>query len=352
MPLRSIRRKDRASVLTIEGSIKLKDGSSVRIRRRAASDNLALAEEERIALEAEILRTDWHGERRGSRSFDEALISYLESKPRHETTKRLLRRIREHLGGETLLSAIDQDRVNALRRKMLPHAAPASVTRHIITPLRAVLRHAHRHRWCDAPMFEAPPAPQGRTLFMLPAETDRLVEAAAPHLRPLIVFLICTGARLSEAIYLDWQDVDIVGARAIFWDTKNGKRRIAELPHRTVLTLSSLEGSGPVFLTNTGKPYAYRGGEHGGQIKTAFRAAIRRAGLNPGITPHVCRHTWASCHYALHRDLIKLRDEGGWSSVALVERYAHLMPAGHEAAIRQFFGHQADTDIERNPLRL
>jgi hypothetical protein len=40
----------------------------------------------------------------------------------------------------------------------------------------------------------------------------------------------------------------------------------------------------------------------------------------------------------LHRDLLALKADGGWSSVELVERYAHVMPAGHEAAIRRFWG--------------
>ena len=40
----------------------------------------------------------------------------------------------------------------------------------------------------------------------------------------------------------------------------------------------------------------------------------------------------------MYRDLIALREAGGWSSVALVERYSHLLPEGHVAAIRAFWG--------------
>ena len=73
-----------------------------------------------------------------------------------------------------------------------------------------------------------------------------------------------------------------------------------------------------------------------------FNAALARdrcpAGVGMPGAPHALRHTWASWHYALHRDPLRLRAEGGWSSLALVERYAHLMPAGHEAAIGEFWG--------------
>src|SRR5262249_30059977 len=98
--------------------------------------------------------------------------------------------------------------------------------------------------------------------------------------------------------------------------------------------------------------YADRGREEGGQIKRAWRGAIRRAGLDPKLTPHDLRHTWASWRYALHRDLLALKLEGGWSSVALVERYAHLLPAGHEEGIRRFLGwHQAGTDHRETHAR-
>jgi hypothetical protein len=38
----------------------------------------------------------------------------------------------------------------------------------------------------------------------------------------------------------------------------------------------------------------------------------------------------------MHKDLLALKQEGGWSSVTLVERYAHLMRAGHERGIEQY----------------
>ena len=170
---------------------------------------------------------------------------------------------------------------------------------------------------------------------MTPDEAERLIAAASPHLQPLLVFLLGTGARLSEAIYLDWRDVDLVGARAIFWMTKNGKRRVAALPARVVMSLANLHRrEGAVLRRPDGKPYVAKDGE-GGQVKRAWAGAIRRAGLNSNFTPHTCRHTWASWHYVLHRDLLRLKVEGGWSSTLLVERYAHLMPAGQEAAICQ-----------------
>jgi integrase len=187
-----------------------------------------------------------------------------------------------------------------------------------------------------------PRQPAGRTVFLFPEQAEQLLVAAAPHLKPLLVFLIGTGCRLGEAIYLQWQDVDLTGARVILWpdQTKSRRRRVVELPPRVVAALAALpHRHGAVFRQRRGKPYLPREQGNGGQLASAWKSAIRRARLEGrGFTPHACRHTWASWHYAVHKDLLALKVEGGWGSVALVERYAHLLPVGHEEEIRRSWG--------------
>ncbi|MBE9604261.1 tyrosine-type recombinase/integrase [Acetobacteraceae bacterium H6797] len=53
----------------------------------------------------------------------------------------------------------------------------------------------------------------------------------------------------------------------------------------------------------------------------------------PAVTPHDLRHTYSTWHYCVHRDLLRLRHEGGWSTVKMVERYAHLMPEVYRSEI-------------------
>lgn len=332
----------KAAGWTIVGSV-----GGLRIRRRAQSHDKKLAGEEAAALEAQLLRDAWHGQRRGVRPFAEAALSYLEAAPRSEHTKDYVRRISVALG-KVNLDAVDQDAAVRLRRTMLPAtAAPSTYLREVVTPLRAILRHAALRGWCDEPHIKAPRTPAGRTRYLLPHQAEALLAAAAPHLEPLLTFLLGTGARMAEAVYLDWRDVDLAGGRAIFWAdrTKAGKRRNAFLPPRAVAALANLpRREGSVFLSDKGRPYTDRRGAYGGQIKNGWKGAIRRAGLDAELTPHDLRHTWASWQYALDRDLLRLKIEGGWSSVLLVERYAHLLPVGQEIAIRQFFGHLSGID--------
>jgi integrase len=296
MPLIITRRRSTAA-LTISGTV-----AGQRVQRRAQSDNLALAREEAAALEISILRTEWHGERRGARSLDEAIVSDLEAEPRSEHTKAALRRIRAALGPISL-GQIDQETASRLRRTILrADAKPATYAREIVTPLRALLRHAAEMGWCDPPRIRAPKASQGRTNYLLPDEAEQLIAAAAPHLRPLLIFLLGTGARMSEAIELDWRDVDLVGTRVIFWRTKPNKRRNAQLAPRVVAALANLaHREGRVFRTPHGE-YADHQRNYGGHIKTAWKGAIRRAGLAPELTPHDCRQAAISRFLGLHAD--------------------------------------------------
>lgn len=379
MPLKVHRRPD-TGALEITGTVRPAGATTgIRVRRRPGSDEIRLAQEEAVALEREILRTAWHGERPVDRQFSEAVISYLRHNSDASTgTKALIERLLLHFRDKPL-STINQDAVDKARDAILdPDPAPSTVLRNLITPLRAILNHAARRGWCAVPVFDVPRQPAGRTAFLFPMQVVALIGAAAPHLRPLLVFSACSGCRLSEALNLHWEDVDLRGARAILWEgeTKGGKRRIVGLTPAAVAAMAGLAQRTDVVFRpqrrgriDPALPLGYRSSDAGGggQIRGAWATACRRAGLpgkfvrvgradranektefRPIHTPHVLRHTWATWHYAVNKDLLLLKQDGGWSSVNQVERYAHLMPAGYEDDIRRVWGlsgtgHGADT---------
>src|SRR5262249_35432556 len=112
MPLTVVRRKS-TGALTITGTV-----AGRRIRRRAQSDDPKLAGEQAAALEAELLRTPWHGERRSSRTFAAAALSYIEAAPRSLNHKARIHRLLKAMG-DIPLSSADQQKAIELRRKML-----------------------------------------------------------------------------------------------------------------------------------------------------------------------------------------------------------------------------------------
>jgi len=339
MPLVVTLRPD-TGTLWITGTVKPSGAlTGRRVRQRAGSDDPATAREEAAAIEARILRDFHHGEKPSTHTFLEACQSYLKHQERSVGTKDVVRRLALHWRSEPL-GNITQDAVDAARTKILRPGAGDSTWRKTVSILSAVMNHAARRKWCEAPNFDLPPESKGRTRFLLPAEYDRLHDAAPDHLRPLLTYLICTGSRLGETLSLDWSQVDLSAGRVNVWadQTKAGQRRVVELTPSAVRALAGLPGrGGRVFLTHRGEPYRDPGDGYGGHIKSAWRTLLVRSGVSD-CSPHDLRHTWASWWYALTPDPFRLQQVGGWSDVKLVARYAHLLPDGHEQAIRRIWG--------------
>jgi integrase len=131
--------------------------------------------------------------------------------------------------------------------------------------MSAIMTHAAKRRLCDKPAFERPSQPRGRVRWITFQEADRLIAGCAPHLAPLVTFMLFTGCRVGEALALDWRDVDLSRAHASFLDTKNGDRRGTPLHPRAVAALAGLSHrAGVVFRRPDKRPYAPKddGGGH------------------------------------------------------------------------------------------
>ena len=130
------------------------------------------------------------------------------------------RHLIQGLGAGTGLEEIDSARINAyvVRRRgqrrwgkaKQPLVSAATVNRELVC-LRAVLKMA-RDGWG----VETAPVdwrklfliePRGRTRYLGDEEAERLLEAAAPHLRVAIRLAILTGLRKANLMALDWSQI-------------------------------------------------------------------------------------------------------------------------------------------------
>jgi integrase len=357
--LRVVVRPD-TGALTIVGTV-----AGVRVRRRADTNSRATAEREAIRIAHEILTEQAHGKKPGSRSLQDAIILYIDTSPRAPQILRLLDRILVAIGRAPVpLAEINQSFINGLKPKMMSaDARPGSITRTIISPIRAVMNLACDEGWCTPPRFKAPKTRRGegkRTEFYTPAEAFRMLEAAEPYFRLALLGYFCTGMRHTELLTLDWDDVNLtaktITVRAAL--TKNGIDRVVHIVPALLAALSAVpqkQRQGAVIRQSNGKPYlAYvnrflsfpdkgRDRQKGG-IEYALDIAIQRAGVKR-LTCHSLRHTWASWWYAANgKDLLGLKHAGGWATLSMVERYAHHDLVGHEDAIKAFW-HVGDTGL-------
>ena len=88
--------------------------------------------------------------------------------------------------------------------------------RQVYIPMSAVLRHAARKGWCAMPLLQHPRVKPPKTKWSTPERLARLLPHCSPKLRRLVVFLTYTGARISEALRVDWEaDVQDLGTHSI-----------------------------------------------------------------------------------------------------------------------------------------
>jgi integrase len=154
---------------------------------------------------------------------------------------------------------------------------------------------------------------------------ERIIAAANPHLARLTIFLVLVGARLGETLKLQWVDVDLDARWAVFRNTKrNGEDRGVPLHECVVAMLRTIgpQRSGFVFLNHRGDPYAEKI-DGGGQIKSAWRATLKRSEVAP-MRVHDLRHTAATWMLMAGIDEY-MRDEIlGHASTQMGRRYAHV----------------------------
>jgi integrase len=278
----------------------------------------ALAQRVLEARETEIILATLPG-RRASAPFLAVAVSYMEN----GGEPRFVHALVDYFGTRPV-SEIGQADLELAAKAIYPGCARSTINRQVFTPFSAIMRHGAVRGMCENKELERPPQPKGRVRWLTLEEADRLIASCSTTLQPVVVFLLYTGARLSEALMLDWRQVDLKRAHVAFLDTKNGTDRGMPLHPRVVAALANLSHrDGRVFLTSDGKAYGEGSVDGRGYIGSPFRAACKRAGITD-FHPHDCRHTWATWHYAANRDLLKLMTLGGWKTISMVQRYAHV----------------------------
>src|SRR5262249_22772989 len=152
-----------------------------------------------------------------------------------------------------------------------------------------------------------------------------------------------TGARLSEALKLQWPDVNLQQRWLVFRGTKRNKKprtrramrrdddrggedRGVPIHPQLQMALANLpadHSEGPVFKTRFGRAYAEKRRPGGGQIKRAWAGVCGRAGVT-NLTPHDLRHTCSTWLLMAGVDE-QVRDEIiGHASSKMGRRYSHV----------------------------
>lgn len=185
----------------------------------------------------------------------------------------------------------------------------------------------------------APPRPPGRLPKAITIdEVERLLEAcsvgdtpAALRDRALLELLYGTGARISEAVGLDVDDLDL-DEGVVRLRGKGGKERIVPLGSYAAQALTAYLVRARPPLSRTGGPALFlnhRGGRLSRQSAWAIlRAAAERAGLTGHVSPHTLRHSFATHLLEGGADVRVVQELLGHASVTTTQVYT-LVTVGH-----------------------
>ncbi len=153
------------------------------------------------------------------------------------------------------------------------------------------------------------------------AEYERLLDAAKSknneRLYMLMQTICASGIRVSELQYIT---VEAIMLRKATINCK-GKMRIVILPKELCRMLAGYAKNnkiknGPVFVTKTGKPLDRS------TIWKMMKALCESAGVSKcKVFPHNLRHLFARTYYTLQKDIVRLADILGHSSINTTRIY-------------------------------
>ncbi len=162
------------------------------------------------------------------------------------------------------------------------------------------------------------------------AEYMRLVQVAKSNSNErlnLIIQTICgTGIRVSELQYIT---VEAVHKSEAFVNCKGKNRRIfivAELRKKLLQYIKRHNiKSGVVFVTKNGKPVSRH------NIWRDMKALCKDAGVSPSkVFPHNLRHLFARTFYGIEKDIAKLADILGHTSINTTRIYIITTATEHK----------------------
>ncbi|MBI2060387.1 MAG: site-specific integrase [Nitrospirae bacterium] len=279
-----------------------------------------------------------------------------------------LKELRKHFGEKDIREIAPAD-VEAFKQIKVDEGYGRPSVNHWLAMLRRVLNKAKSHGRLDSTPFPAVKLlkleKKGRLKFLSPEEEALILHHAEGWLRPVITFSLHTGLRLGETARLTRQDVDLEKRIIYVEHTKSGKPRAVPMndtvhallsdalkvhfldddrifrhcgsfmSHRFTLAVRDLAAK-VAEARNKGAKF-YRIGEGEG----AERIDLEKVTLD-GVVWHSLRHTWASRLVMAGVPIKTLMELGGWSSLEMVEVYAHIGDEHKAEAVKRLDVYSGD----------
>ncbi|MGG7519645.1 tyrosine-type recombinase/integrase [Allorhizobium undicola] len=241
-------------------------------------------------------------------TFAEALSMYVEDGKDTRFTLKLL----DHFGKKPL-KEITGPEIRKAARILYPEAAPATLNRQVINPMRAIINFAAEAR--GLPKVSVKRFKEERRAR--PAGTAEWIERFCksaismdmPETAAIVRFLFETATRVSEACRLEWDDVNLQEGVAYLRKTKTEPRRVF-LTRGMVAMMANIRQAHPRLVFAAANRST---------VQKRVDRVISKTGL-PRLTSHEFgRHGFATEMIVRHGvDIATTADHGGWKSRRLL----------------------------------
>lgn len=277
-----------------------------------------------------------HGWKRELKEFEEYLICGEKSRG---TIEKYLRDVRTFLRflktegtkepvGPEEVSGITKEKTIAWKESLVRSGYAAATVNSMLASLNSFLRFHGLFSLCVRPLRRQRRIFRDRRRELSKEEYLRLVRAAEETGKRRLSFILqtiaSTGIRISELRFITAESLRTRRAEV----NCKGKQRTVLLTGelcRKLMRYCREEGiaGGPVFITKNGNPV------NRSNIWTEMKRLCSRAGVEPDkVFPHNLRSLFARVFYSLKRDIAKLADLLGHSSIDTTRIY--IMESGRE----------------------
>ena len=335
------------------------DPSGKRIRRSTGTTDRKEADALEAKWKLESYRSKQWDEQ-PTRSFEELMVCYLKAtegqKRSQETDRYRVRALRPYFQGRIMNELMPADIRGYITARRSDGVTNSTINRDLALLSSAIgFANAERDWRLPNPVSGRKlPEPEGRVRWVTMDEAERLITAAArarrtPFLGDFITVALYTGCRKEELLGLEWPRVDLKQCLIHLEGkhTKAGKRRSVPLCHEARNALLRRAGFRAEHCPASPWVFSHKDGSRGGDLRGAFGAACREAGV-ADFTIHDLRHTCAAWLVSAGAPLAEIRDLLGHSTILMTERYAHLAPQNLRTTVARFdesrFGHATENE--------
>jgi integrase len=248
--------------------------------------------------------------------------------------------------GSVRLSDLDRIDLQRFVYKLLEDGLAPSTIDVTLLPVRAIYRHALERgevvaNPCDK--LSMPRSDRRRDRIADPMEGANLITAVPLEDRPLWAAAMYAGLRRGELQALRARDVDVAGGVIHVergWDYKEGAIELKSNAGRRRVPIAAIlrdhllehrlredrDGDDLIFGRSVRDPFSPD------QVQRRADKVWKKAGLER-ITPHECRHTYASLMIAAGVNAKALSTYMGHANISItLDRYGHLMPGSEDEA--------------------